>query len=69
MAQIEIPSSGTEMSLLEKMLERGNMLEALRRVESNKGAPGVDALTVAKLRSYVRTHWAESSPMRFWLFK
>jgi len=59
LAQIEIPSSGTEMSLLEKMLERGNMLEALRRVESNKGAPGVDGVTVAELRSYVKTHWAE----------
>ena len=59
MAQIETPSSGTEMSLLEKMLERGNMLEALRRVESNKGAPGVDGVTVAELRSYVKTHWAE----------
>ncbi|MBF8376831.1 group II intron reverse transcriptase/maturase [Alicyclobacillus mali] len=59
LAQIETPSSGTETSLLEKMLERGNMLEALRRVESNKGAPGVDGVTVAELRSYVQTHWAE----------
>ena len=59
LAQIETPSSGAETSLLEKMLERGNMLEALRRVESNKGAPGVDGVTVAELRSYVQTHWAE----------
>lgn len=59
LAQTRTPSSGTEISLLEKMLERGNMLEALRRVESNKGAPGVDGVTVAELRSYVQTHWAE----------
>ncbi|OOR32304.1 group II intron reverse transcriptase/maturase, partial [Bacillus cereus] len=26
---------------------------------SNKGAPGVDGVTVAELRSYVQTHWAE----------
>lgn len=30
LAQTRTPSSGTEISLLEKMLERGNMLEALR---------------------------------------
>ena len=53
------PSNEGEMSLLEKMLERENMLEALRRVESNKGAPGVDGMTVAELRSYVKTHWTE----------
>ncbi|MEW5897650.1 MAG: hypothetical protein AB1652_00530 [Bacillota bacterium] len=30
--------------LLEKVLERGNMIKALRRVESNKGAPGIDGM-------------------------
>lgn len=31
-----------EPGLLEKVLERGNMNEAFRRVRANRGAPGVD---------------------------
>jgi retron-type reverse transcriptase len=42
---------------MEKMLERDNMLQALRRVESNKGAPGIDGMTVNDLRQYVRVNW------------
>jgi len=44
--------------LIETMLERGNLLEALHRVESNRGAAGVDGLTVSQLRQYLRVHWA-----------
>ena len=43
--------------LIETMLERGNLLEALHRVESNRGAAGVDGLTVSQLRQYLRVHW------------
>jgi group II intron reverse transcriptase/maturase len=42
---------------LERALERKNMLRALRRVERNGGAPGVDEMTVEELRPYLRTHW------------
>jgi RNA-directed DNA polymerase len=42
---------------MEKMLERDNMLQALRRVESNKGAPGIDGMTVKDLRQYVKENW------------
>jgi RNA-directed DNA polymerase len=45
--------------LLEAVVERGNMLRALHRVESNKGAAGVDGMTVAHLRPYLREHWAQ----------
>jgi len=33
------------------------MLRALRRVERNAGAPGVDGMTVTELRPFLRTHW------------
>jgi len=46
-----------ENRLMETILERGNMLEALKRVEGNKGAPGVDGMTTAQLRGYVLRHW------------
>jgi RNA-directed DNA polymerase len=43
--------------LLEKALERNNMLKALRRVESNKGAPGSDGMDWKSLRPYLVEHW------------
>ncbi len=43
--------------LLEKVLERDNMLQALRRVESNKGAPGIDGMDAKSLRHYLVEHW------------
>ena len=50
-------AQGTD--LLERMLERDNMLRALRRVEGNRGAAGVDGMAVGELRAYLRTDWAE----------
>jgi group II intron reverse transcriptase/maturase len=45
-------------SLMEQVVARENMLAALRRVESNKGAPGNDGTTVAELRGYLKTNWS-----------
>jgi RNA-directed DNA polymerase len=43
--------------LLEAVVERKNMWLALKQVERNKGAAGVDQMTVAQLRAYLREHW------------
>ena len=43
--------------LLEVVVERKNMWLALKRVERNSGAAGVDNMTVGQLRSYLREHW------------
>lgn len=52
-------SAGDEAStLLEKVLRRGNMRAAYERVVRNKGAPGVDGVTVHDLNAYVNEHWA-----------
>lgn len=48
--------TGTE-TLLEQMLERHNMLTALKRVEANKGAPGVDGMETKDLRLFLRDNW------------
>lgn len=56
-AQIEMPTCEEPPSLLEQVLERSNMLRALKRVESNKGAPGVDGIRISSLRGYVRDQW------------
>lgn len=45
--------------LMEEVVERENMLNALRRVVGNKGAAGVDALGVEELKPYLQTHWEQ----------
>ena len=50
--------SGPEAEqLLEAVVERENMWRALKQVERNKGAAGVDKITVEQLRAYLREHW------------
>jgi len=43
----------------EQVFERKNLLAALKRVEANGGAPGVDGMTVGALRPYLKVHWLE----------
>ena len=43
--------------LMEIILERENMRRALKRVRRNKGAPGVDGMTVEQLPGYLKRHW------------
>jgi len=43
--------------LTEMVLEQGNMFKALARVRGNKGAPGVDNMTVDQLPVYLKRHW------------
>ena len=45
------------MQLMEAVVERKNMTAAWRRVQANKGAAGVDGMTVDELLPYLRQHW------------
>jgi RNA-directed DNA polymerase len=42
---------------MEAVVERGNLMTAYDRVMSNKGAPGVDGLTVGNLLPWLKEHW------------
>nr|WP_170085961.1 group II intron reverse transcriptase/maturase [Kyrpidia spormannii] len=42
---------------MEKVVARQNMLAALKRVEQNKGAPGVDGIPTENLREQIRAEW------------
>ena len=42
---------------MEEIVSRGNMMAALSRVVSNKGAPGVDDMPVTALKGYLQEHW------------
>lgn len=43
--------------LMEEVCERENLKKALKQVQANKGSPGIDRMTVAKLPDFLRKHW------------
>jgi group II intron reverse transcriptase/maturase len=51
--------SGVAPRLMERVVERANMLAAYRRVRQNKGSPGVDGMTVEDLRKRLWKDWDE----------
>jgi RNA-directed DNA polymerase len=55
----EAPESIANCALLERVLERANLQRALKQVRSNRGAPGIDGMTVDALPQYLRHHWPE----------
>jgi len=44
-------------SLMETVVERGNLKLAYQRVVGNKGAAGVDQLAVSELKDHLKRHW------------
>lgn len=42
-----------------RIVERSNLQRALKQVQRNKGAPGVDGMTVEELPDHLRTHWPQ----------
>lgn len=54
-------SSPIELIILENILSQANMLAALKRVEANKGAPGIDGMETTRLREYMFLHPGELS--------
>jgi group II intron reverse transcriptase/maturase len=49
----------SNVELWEQVWARENLTKALKRVESNRGAPGTDGMTVKDLRAYLKEHWLE----------
>lgn len=45
------------MKLIEKILTKDNVREALNRVVANKGAAGIDGMKVEDLRDYMNANW------------
>lgn len=44
--------------MLDRILSRENLIQALHRVERNKGSHGVDGMPVQNLRTHLMEHWA-----------
>ncbi len=47
------------MKLIEQILSEENLEIAIKKVKSNKGAPGIDQMTVYKLDEYFMEHKEE----------
>jgi group II intron reverse transcriptase/maturase len=43
--------------VMEFVVEATNLRAAMKRVEGNKGSPGVDGMTTGELRAHLREHW------------
>jgi RNA-directed DNA polymerase len=59
MAEHKTESPAISEPLMEEVSERENLKQALRRVEANRGSPGVDGMKVDELAGYLREHWPE----------
>ena len=53
------PASIPPGALLQQVLERTNLQRALKQVQQNKGAPGIDGMTVDELPNHLKHHWPE----------
>src|SRR5579864_8462992 len=50
-------SGNDEAHLMERVVARDNVVAALKRVQRNKGSPGIDGKTVEALREHLRETW------------
>jgi len=50
-------SEPREHQLMEEVLTKENMTKAMKRVEQNQGAAGIDDMTVGELRIYLKQEW------------
>jgi RNA-directed DNA polymerase len=53
------PARALTERLMEEVCQPDNLNQAYRRVKANKGAPGVDGLTIADLPAWIAAHKQE----------
>jgi RNA-directed DNA polymerase len=58
-AKVDVESQAAVRPSMEAIVERDNLREALARVKRNKGAAGVDGMSVDELGPYLKAHWLE----------
>ena len=51
------PKSTFCSSLMARVLDRNNLVRALKQVQRNKGSPGVDGMTVDDLPGFLKQYW------------
>jgi RNA-directed DNA polymerase len=53
------PVRPEDLQLMEAVVARENLLDAYSRVMSNKGAAGIDGMSVEELKPYLQEHWVK----------
>lgn len=56
-ARQNLSQPALSFNLIERMLEPTNMHRAWKRVKANKGAPGIDGMTIKEFPTFAREHW------------
>ena len=56
-ANCQPKSPAGQEQVMEEVCGRENLKQALRRVKSNKGSPGIDGMKVGELSGYLKQHW------------
>jgi RNA-directed DNA polymerase len=54
-----VESPNPDENLLERILSRENLQQAWKRVKANKGAAGIDGMSIEAFPAFVRDHWDE----------
>ena len=50
-------SGSDDEGLMELVVERANLVRALKRVRQNRGGPGIDGMRTDELPEYLKEHW------------
>lgn len=56
-AETATESPPEDGQLMERVVERDNLIRALKQVKRNGGSPGVDGMTVEELSSHLKENW------------
>ena len=57
--QMETEEQDNASDLMEKILDRDNLNKAYQRVKSNKGAPGIDGMSLEEALPWLKEHREE----------
>ena len=55
--RVEKNRGSQERSMMEQVLAPENLAQAWKRVRANRGAPGIDGMTVEAFPAFCREHW------------
>jgi RNA-directed DNA polymerase len=58
-AECSAESLAPDEQWMERICQRENLWQALKRVKRNGGSPGIDGMTVDELPGYLKQHWLE----------
>jgi RNA-directed DNA polymerase len=56
-AKCSAESRAREEQWMERICQRENLWQALKRVKANGGSPGIDSMSVDDLPGYLKQHW------------